>query len=114
VDGRSRGVGEGSGGGRRDVLVAAASPKARSDPVVAGSEGASGAGTIEGASVGDDAAATEETVAGCGGGSRKSSSAHATMIAITSMGIRTRGIVVRSMRGRQYFYLIPVPRFKRK
>ena len=45
VDGRSRGAGEGSGGGRRTARVPAEDPSVRLDAMVAGSEGAAGRGS---------------------------------------------------------------------
>ena len=89
VAGCSRGAGEGSGGGRRTARVPAEDPSVRLDAMVAGSEGAAGRGSTAGASVGEDAAATETIVAVTGRNpSRASANAQATMTAITSIGIR--------------------------
>ena len=111
VDGTTPGGGTGSDD-RLDALLAAKAPSAGVDAIVAGSvgAGAEGRGSTDGASVGasvgDDAAATDGIVARTGRVPR-STSAQATMTAVTSMGTKTRGIVGRSMRG--YRGSVPSP-----
>ncbi len=72
------------------------------------------AGASVGASVGDEAAATDAIAAGGDWNGPRSTSAQATMTATTTIGIRTLGIVAAVCGGGQYFLATSVPWFERK